>query len=156
VSPRGPIALDHGGFAWAPLTVPGNPDPDDVAHGTATLWEWIDATIPATSPLIVIGFSQGGLMASQLLRTRPERIAATAMLAGFVLGVELPGDAALEITRPPVLYCRGLNDTVISPDAVTRTEAWLSSHTSATVHTYPGLGHSIDQRVLADLIDFLN
>jgi pimeloyl-ACP methyl ester carboxylesterase len=38
-----------------------------------------------------VGFSQGGLMATQLLRTRPERVAAIVVLSGFVQAAPPPG-----------------------------------------------------------------
>ena len=49
-------------------------DPEPIAAATDLLWEWIDTTVGAEAPLLVVGFSQGGLMGTQLLRTRPERV----------------------------------------------------------------------------------
>jgi phospholipase/carboxylesterase len=154
VSPRAPIALAQGGFAWAPITVPGSPDPDDTASATDTLWNWLDAHVP-DSPLIAIGFSQGGFMVSQLLRTRPNRIAKAALLAGFVAGTAQPADTELSATKPAVFWSHGTADTVIVLAAVERTSEFLRSHTSVIDKAYPGLGHSIDERVLNDLRDYL-
>ncbi|MEO0027315.1 MAG: hypothetical protein RL716_646 [Actinomycetota bacterium] len=146
-----------GNFAWVSLraVTPGNPRVEDIEPATARLWSWIDANIPAETPLVLIGFSQGGLMATQLLRTRPTRILATVILAGFVLNAEQPGDLELEATRPRVIYCRGLSDQVIAADAVVRTEAWLARCTSALAPTYAGLAHSIDERVIQDVSEYL-
>jgi phospholipase/carboxylesterase len=119
------------------------------------VWSWIDANIPPETPLVLIGFSQGGLMATQLLRTRPNRILATVILAGFTLDAVQPGDAELEATKPRVIYCRGLSDQVIATDSVIRTEAWLARCTSALTPTYPGLAHSIDERVIQDVSEYL-
>ena len=156
ISPRAPLPTINNGFSWAPITVPGNPDPNEVDHATKRLWAFLDETVGTSVKLIPIGFSQGGLMATQLLRTRPERISKTAVLAGFVVAADQPADAELAATRPSVLYCRGANDQVISPDAVERTEAWLADHTRAQTRVYPRLGHSVDDRVLADLAAFFN
>jgi phospholipase/carboxylesterase len=155
VSLRAPLDSQYGGYAWAPIISPGNPRAEDIEPATARLWSWIDQNIPAVTPLVLIGFSQGGLMATQLLRTRPERILATVILAGFVLNSDQPGDTKLEATKPAVIYCRGLSDQVISQDAVARTEAWLTRFTSAITPTYPGLGHSIDERVIQDVSEYL-
>lgn len=155
ISLQAPLEAGNGGFAWAPLKDPGNPHKDDVDPSTTTIWEWIDANLPPNAPLVVIGFSQGGLMATQLLRTRPSRIAATVILAGFVLGAKQPADSDLAPSKPRVIYCRGLNDQVISADAVSRTESWLARCTMATIKTYDGLGHSIDERVMEDVSSFL-
>jgi phospholipase/carboxylesterase len=155
ISLQAPLEAGNGGFAWAPLKDPGNPHKEDVEPSTTTIWEWIDANLPPNAPLVVIGFSQGGLMATQLLRTRPSRIAATVILAGFVLGAKQPADSDLATSKPRVIYCRGLNDQVISADAVSRTESWLARCTTATVKTYDALGHSIDERVMEDVSSFL-
>jgi phospholipase/carboxylesterase len=81
-------------------------------------------------PIVPIGFSQGGLMASQLLRTRPERVAATVVLGGFVLGHPQPSDEALSLARPPVFWGRGANDRVIADSAISRTAAFLGTYSS--------------------------
>jgi phospholipase/carboxylesterase len=94
-------------------------------------------------------------MATQLLRTRPERIVATVILAGFTLAAEQSADEQLASEKPRVIYCRGLQDDVISPDAVQRTLAWLKGHTSAEIYSYDGLGHSIDERVMEDVATYL-
>jgi len=154
VSPRAPIALPSGGFAWAPITIPGNPDPDDTAVATDGLWRWLDANIPA-APIVAIGFSQGGLMVSQLLRTRPDRIAKAVMLAGFVAGTPQPADTELVSTKPTVFWSHGTDDTVIVPAAVERTSEFLHTHTTVIDKSYSGLGHSIDERVLDDLREYL-
>lgn len=155
VSLQAPLDAGNGGFAWAPLKDPGNPSKDDVETATERIWAWIDSNLPTAAPLVLIGFSQGGLMATQLLRTRPDRISATVILAGFVLGAKQPADSELAEAKPRVIYCRGLNDGVISSDAVARTESWLARCTTATVKTYDGLAHSVDERVMEDVSSYL-
>ena len=152
---RAPVDLGNGFFAWANRVTPGNPPAPDVELATGAIWEWVDRELDSKSPLIVVGFSQGGLMATQLLRTRPSRIASTVILAGFTLDKPQPADAELEVERPQVIYARGLQDEVISKDAVLRTITWLKSHTSAEIQTYDGLGHSIDERVMEDVANYL-
>ncbi len=147
---RAPLAMPNGGAAWFAITSPGNPAPEPVAAATEAIWDWVDENLPAGTRLVPIGFSQGGLMATQLLRTRPERIAATVVLAGFVQAAEQPADAALRDARPGVFWGRGDADRVIHPDAVARTGAWLAGHATAEVRVYPGLAHGIDSDELAD------
>ena len=153
---RAPVDLENGGFAWANRVTPGNPPTADVELATDSVWEWVEANLPETAPLIVIGFSQGGLMATQLLRSRPNRILATVILAGFTLDANQHADSQLAEERPKVLYCRGLQDDVISPEAVNRTLVWLKGHTEPRILSYEGLGHSINEDVLADVSDYLN
>lgn len=155
VSLQAPLDAGNGGFAWAPLKSPGNPAKEDVEPATERIWQWLDAHLPTDAPLVLLGFSQGGLMATQLMRTRPSRIAATVILAGFTLNAAQPADPDLAKSKPKVIYCRGLSDQVISKDAVIRTEAWLAKCTSASIHTYERLGHSIDERVMHDVAEYL-
>jgi len=155
VSLRAPIPVGRGGYAWFPIGEPGNPDPAAVAAATDAIWEWADTALPAGTRLVPIGFSQGGLMASQLLRTAPQRVVAPVILGGFVQAGEQPGDATLAQTRPAVFSGRGEDDRVIPAAAVQRTDAWLPVHTTPSVHSYPGLAHGIDARELADVRGFL-
>jgi phospholipase/carboxylesterase len=155
VSPRAPLPTGHGGFAWYGVERVLNPTLEDVMPPTEALWDWLDGLLEPNQPLVVIGFSQGGLMATQLLRTRSERISACVILAGFAADVEMPADATLRENKPKLLYCRGAQDTVVAKDAVAGLNRWLQSHTRAQTKTYEGLGHSIDDRVMNDVADFV-
>ena len=155
VSPRAPLSSGGDGFEWYLLTA-GNYTPQpEVEKATEKLWEWIDQTLPTNTPLIPIGFSQGALMATQLLRTRPERIAKTVLMAGFIMDAKQPADDRLLELKPSVLYCRGEEDNRISPQMVETTTNWLTMHTKLTPKVYSGLGHSVDNRVIRDLTEYL-
>jgi phospholipase/carboxylesterase len=153
---RAPLQIGPQGFAWFQITTPGNPDPAAVEVATDAIWAWVDASLSPETRVVPIGFSQGGLMASQLLRTAPERVLAPVILGGFVQAGEQPADAQLRDERPLVFSGRGDADHVIAEAAVTRTDAWLPSHTTPISRRYPGLGHGIDGRVLADVRTFLS
>lgn len=102
-----------------------------------------------------IGFSQGGLMASQLLRTRPRRVLSPVVLAGFVLGTEQPADADLLAQRPAAFWGRGDADRVITPDAIARTAAFLPQHTTLAERIYRGLAHGVSAEEIDDVRAFL-
>lgn len=155
VSPRAPERSSVGGFSWYQVENPLAPEAQAIAEATQKLWQWIDSNLPEDSPIIVLGFSQGGLMATQLLRTHPERILGTVILAGFVFEGSLDGDEALKALKPKVFYGRGLQDPMIDAERVSKLNLWLQQHSRAVVRKYDGLGHSIDQRVLADVSDFV-
>ncbi|MEZ0448498.1 alpha/beta hydrolase [Cellulomonas sp. ICMP 17802] len=155
VSLRAPLALSPRGFAWFPVVTPGSPDPASVATATDAIWAWVDEYLGADAPVIPLGFSQGGLMATQLLRTRPDRVRATVVLGGFVQAAEQPVDEELARSRPPVFWGRGADDHVIAEHAIDRTTQWLPAHSTLVEKVYPGLGHGIDGRELADVRAFL-
>ena len=101
---RAPLGVAPGGYAWFPPIALGDRDP---ARATDAAWQWIDAHLAPDATVAAVGFSQGGLMATQLLRTRPERVAATVVLSGFVQAAPQPGDQRLAARRPAVFWGRG-------------------------------------------------
>jgi phospholipase/carboxylesterase len=155
VAPRAPLTGGPG-FAWAPVTTPGRPDPVAVRAAADALLGWIGSVAEPGTPVALLGFSQGGLLATQLLRLAPGRFAAAVVLSGFSLDTTEPGDAALAAAPSlPVLLGHGDADRVIPEDATTRTSAWLAAHADLEEHRYPGLGHGISAEVLADVRAFL-
>lgn len=155
ISLRAPIELQTGSYAWFPIVTPGSPDPDTVTLATESIWTWLDAHIARHTHITPIGFSQGGLMASELLRTRPEQVRRPAILSGFVQGEHRSGDGALHSRRPAVFWGRGSDDRVIAPAAIARTSTWLPEHSTLTERIYPGLAHGISTAELQDLSRFL-
>ncbi|WP_188109372.1 alpha/beta hydrolase [Paeniglutamicibacter gangotriensis] len=152
---RAPLELGNGGAAWFEITTPGAPDVAPVEAATKAIWAWIDENVDPSTRIIPIGFSQGGLMASQLLRTRPARVVAPVILGGFVLGASQPGDESLRENLPPVFWGRGAVDRVIAPVAITRTTEFLPTHSSLIEKVYPGLAHGINAAELDDVRDFI-
>jgi phospholipase/carboxylesterase len=156
VSLRAPIGISVSGFAWFPITTPGRPDQASVLAATGAVLQWLDDNVDAGTPVVPIGFSQGGLMVTQLLRMAPGRFPAGVVLSGFSLDAVLPGDEELASARPPVFFGRGDADGVISPETTARISAWLPGHSTLTEKVYPGLAHSISAEELADVSAFLD
>lgn len=154
VSVRAPLTAGPG-YAWVPIVDPGRPDPSATQDAADAVLAWLDEHVPASTPVALLGFSQGGLMVTHLLRTRPERFFAGVVLSGFTADVTLPGDATLAEIAPPIFFGRGDVDPIITPEAFARTSAWLPEHTTLTEVLYPGLAHGISQQELADVDRFL-
>jgi len=154
-SVRAPLTLSNGGAAWFEIVTPGNPDAEPVEDATNAIWEWVDANLSPDVKVVPIGFSQGGLMASQLLRSRPDRVAATVVLGGFVLGAPQAGDDTLAADRPPVFWGRGAEDRVIGAPAISRTSEFLPEHSALVERVYPGLAHGINLPEVDDVRAFL-
>lgn len=151
---RAPLP-ESGGWSWWETVVSGNPDAERVDAAAAAVTTWLDALSFTPSSVGTLGFSQGGAMATHLLRRDVERIRFAVNLAGFAIGGEQRGDAALAVSRPPVFWGRGDADPLFTAQIVERTEPWLAEHTTAETHLYPGLGHSISRDELDDVVDFL-
>lgn len=154
VSLRAPLRHPSFGYSWYPLEADFSPAAA-IASSTQTLWDWVDANVPPQVRLVPVGFSQGAMMASQLLRTRPERIGATVALSGYVSDQVQPADAALKQARPRLFWGRGDQDPVIPPANVTAAGAWFAEHTALERHVYPGMGHSVSEAELGDVRQFL-
>lgn len=152
---RAPLDAGNGGAAWFAITTPGNPGAQPVAAATEAIWAWVDANLASGTRVIPIGFSQGGLMASQLLRTRPERVLAPVVLGGFVLAAAQPGDDTLAAERPALFWGRGAEDRVIGAPAIDRTSSFLPLHSTLVERVYPGLAHGINAAELGDVREFV-
>ncbi len=152
---RAPLELGNGGADWFEITTPGVPDAVPVEVATEAIWAWIEANVDPSTFIVPVGFSQGGLMASQLLRTRPGSVLAPVILGGFVLGGTQPGDQRLREDLPQVFWGRGAADRVIALVAIPRTTAFLPTHSTLTEKVYPGLAHGINAAELDDVRDFI-
>ena len=144
------------GFSWYPLGTPGSPDPTAVDASAAAVLAWVD-TVAADHPRIwLLRFSQGGSMALQLLRSRPDAFAFAVSLSGFVVpGADDGRDERVAAVRPRVFLGHGDADTVIPTEATVLTSAWASAHTAVTDRIYPGLPHAVSAAELADVATFI-
>jgi phospholipase/carboxylesterase len=152
---RAPIP-ENGGWAWFSRAenALGEPHPEFVDAAAGLVLDWLDTLEYTTVSLL--GFSQGAVVALQLNRAAPGRFAATVALSGFVASGIHAGDAELERLRPPVFWGRGTADTMIPTSSVDRTAAWLPDHSTATIHIYEELGHSLSPQELKDFSVFLH
>jgi len=151
---RAPLPVG-GGWAWFPISDPGNPADTAVDAATTAVLDWLDGLTDPPTSVGLLGFSQGGAMALQLLRQAPDRFTFAVQLSGFAASASNPGDAALAERRLPVFWGRGTADPIIPASAVSRTQAWLPGHSTLTERIYEGMGHSVSQEELADVVAFL-
>lgn len=170
VSLRAPITLQEpsnggffaqpGAYSWLHDAVPGGEDLDYDAYAAARAIDtWVADNVPTERDVVPIGFSQGGLLAIQLLRVHPERYRASICLSGFVAPGIVPGthpaDERLAALDIPVFYGYGTADTVVPRFLVNETLAWLEEHTWLSAHAYRGLDHSVSLDEFADLRQWL-
>ncbi|RZS64307.1 phospholipase/carboxylesterase [Agromyces ramosus] len=149
--------LDTGyGHAWFPLLAEGA-DLSVAAADAATdaILAWLDRAAPDAGPIGLLGFSQGGAMALELLRRAPDRFAFAVSLAGFALPGERAGDDRMSQLAPHVFWGRGTADGVIPTSSVARTQAWLPAHATLDERIYEGVGHSVSDRELADVAAYI-
>lgn len=151
---RAPVAESGGWAWWSRADNPaGEPSAAAVDAAASAVIAWLDTV--DTGAVSLLGFSQGGALALQLLRLDPERFAATVSLSGFIASSAHPGDARLAEVKPAVFWGRGTDDPIIPKRAIDSTAEWMPVHTTATIRTYEGIGHSISTPELAEFSGFL-
>lgn len=142
-----------GGHSWFDLDPAVGPSQADDA--AKEILAWLDVQPPAPS-VGLVGFSQGGAAAAQLMRAAPHRFGYLAVLAGFVIPHPHPGDRVLARLRPPVLWSRGRDDRRIPTDLIDSTHAYLAKHSTLDQRVYTGLGHGASLPQLLDLQAFVD
>lgn len=154
-APRAPLAFMPGAsYTWFPPAEPGLPDPDAAAAATRGILSWLDRLAPR-GPVAVVGFSQGGALATHLVRFDPERFVAFVNLSGFVIAADAPADDRLGALRPAMFWGRDVADPVIPEAATDATERWLPTRSTLTRRRYEGVGHGISMDEVLDVRAFL-
>ncbi|MFV0373412.1 alpha/beta hydrolase [Microbacterium sp.] len=143
------------GWSWYPIEGLDGRDPGAITVAAQRVLGWLDAEAGGAASVGLLGFSQGGAVALQALRLRPEGLAFAVNLAGYVAEGALPTDADLKRVRPPVFWGRGARDDVIPADRIEHTVLWLPDHVELSGRVYEGLTHSVSQDELDDVTTFL-
>jgi phospholipase/carboxylesterase len=138
------------GYSWYDFAEGRAPQANAAARG---ILHWLDRVKAPSVGLL--GFSQGGSMAIQLLRHAPERFDFAVNLAGFVVPGEAPADDRMLTRKPPVFWGRGTLDEVIAPPLIEHTHEWLPRHATVTDRIYEGLGHEVSEVELTDVLQFM-
>lgn len=141
---------------WDYEGVPTGKSLDDQARDAADAIDaWVKANIPEERHIVVMGFSQGGLLAGEMLRLDPHRYQAAVSFSGFLAHGALPGDDELARLRPPMFYGHGSVDDVFPESEVAAMSDFYAAHTNMTEKVYPGMAHSICMPEMRDVAAFL-
>jgi phospholipase/carboxylesterase len=157
VSVRSPDASDLGqGWQW--FSVQGVTEANRPARVAATMPRFVEAVQVwqresgvAPDGTVLVGFSQGAIMALESTQ-QPEPLAARV--------VALAGRFAQAPRTAPVGLCLHLlhgNEDRVMPVALARDAAarWRALGGAATLDTFPGLGHGIDAQVVRKVAEHL-
>jgi len=164
ICPQGPletpIAPDTMGYAWYPMSLGGPPDVAAILSSQKQLKDFLDECLRRypidPKKLVVLGFSQGGVMAHSLALANPERFAALAMLSSWLPKELLPrlnvNDAVQSL---PTLIQHGTQDSMIEvARARSSVETLRELRVPLTYREYE-MGHEIRPRSLLDLSAWL-
>lgn len=166
ICPQGPLETPIGpgafGYAWYPMSMSGPPDVGAILSSREKLHYFLDACLNRypidAKKLVVLGFSQGGVMAYSLALSNPERFAGLAVLSSWLPRELIP---KLSINNEavqslPTIVQHGSQDQMIeiqrAKDSVERLRAL---RVPLTYRDYD-MGHEITPRSLTDLSAWLD
>jgi len=154
-----PVPMAPGGRQWFELTFR---DPGEYWRGVNAaaplLRAFLDAELVRLGledrQLVLVGFSQGTMMALHAGLRRAKSLAAIVGYSGMLAG---PEHLQQQITtRPPVLLIHGEEDEVIPIEAMVQArEALAGAGVAVQWHASQGLGHGIDEEGLRQGLAFV-
>jgi len=156
LAPRGP-EIQPPGFAWFRNMGIGNPVAESLDLRLTELMEWLEATVAElglATPLTVVGFSNGGMMAGALAAARPDLVDRVALLSSaYPLPAEVYALGGLRGT--PVLAIGGDEDPVLPLERVAAgVAAYRGAGAEVTAIVRPG-GHGVGPEEIEALRTFL-
>jgi phospholipase/carboxylesterase len=164
ICPQGPLETPIGpgsvGYAWYPMSMGGPPDIGAIRASREKLRHFLDACLRRypidAKKLVVLGFSQGGVMAYSLALSNPERFAGLAVLSSWLPKELIPelfiGEA---VQLLPALVQHGAQDQMIEVQrAKDSVEQLRALRVPLTYREYE-MGHEIKPRSLSDLSAWL-
>ena len=114
-----------------------------------------DAGIP-TERVMLIGFSQGGCLASEYLARNPRRYGGLAALSGGLIGEDLDDEYPGDLEGTPVFLGCSDVDPHIPAERVHETAAVFESmDADVTKRLYEGMGHGINEDEMAAVSDMV-
>ena len=165
ICPQGPLETPIGpgafGYAWYPMSMGGPPDVGAILSSREKLQQFLDACLKRypidAKKLVVLGFSQGGVMAYSLALSNPERFAGLAVLSSW-LPRELIPELSINneaVQSLPTLVQHGSQDQMIEIQrAQDSVEQLRALRVPLTYRDYD-MGHEITPRSLTDLSAWL-
>ena len=155
-----PIGPDAVGYAWYPMSMGGPPDLQAMLSVREKLETFLDECLKQypidVKKLVILGFSQGGVMAYTLALSKPERFAALAALSSWLPVEAFQQVPALEtIQSLPTLVHHGSQDPMIEVSRARNSVEKLRDWRVPVTYREYDMGHEITPRSLSDLSAWL-
>ena len=163
ICPQGPLETPIGpgatGYAWYPMSLGGAPDLPAILSAREKLEKFLDAAMERypidPKNLVVLGFSQGGVMAYTLGLTMPERFAGLVVLSSWLpqeAFTQAPSGAAQSL---PTLVNHGSRDELIDVNRARSSVEKLREWRVPVTYREYEMGHEITPKGLNDLSAWL-
>jgi phospholipase/carboxylesterase len=160
-APDAPNSFDHGaGFQWFSVNgVTTENRASRIVSARKSFNTLIDNLVAKhqlrdrLERVVLVGFSQGAIMALDAMATGRWPVGAVVSLSGRLASPEPLTPAA----KTPVLLLHGADDAVIAATETTHAAKILKTYgVSTESHIYPGLGHSISTEESTTAVRFIS
>ena len=162
--PQGPIEMSLGeglrGYGWFPLTEGQPSDPEAVAQAPKLVREFLDESLSRypidRRKLLVLGFSQGAVIAYDLALRDPETYAGLIALSSW-----LPAEMVASIPKQdahqnlPTLVVHGTEDQMIPVARAQESRAKLLEYGVPLTYREFEMGHEIQVDALRALVSWM-
>ena len=163
ICPQGPMETPIGpgatGYAWYPLSLGGPPDVPAIVSAREKVEQFLDTAMERypidPKKLVVLGFSQGGVMAYTLALTMPERFAALVALSCWLPQEAFDQAPAGNARSLPTLVHHGSRDEMINVERARNSVEKLREWRVPVTYREYEMGHEITPRGLSDLSAWL-
>lgn len=156
-----PIGPGQLGYGWFPLRTTSAENPEAFRAAAETLRRFLDASLARypidPARLVLLGFSQGGVMAYELGLRQPERFAGIAALSTW-----LPPELAESFSREPrheglpVLLIHGTEDPLVEVERARESRERLRPFGVALTYREFPMAHEIRPEALQILVRWLD
>ena len=165
VSPQGPleipVAPGMNGYGWFPLSEGRPPSLHEFTEAADRLRAFVDHVFERypvdPRKLVVVGFSQGGVMGYDLVLRDPARYAGLVALSSW-----LPAELSDAIPKQeehehfPTFVCHGTADPMIPVDLARESRERLQQRgVDLTYREYEEMQHEVRPEALRDLVQWL-
>jgi len=159
ISPRAPFVFPFGGYAWYGLEQEGVPEPATMRTSLGLLRKFVEevkAGYPVdTERVILLGFSQGTVMAYGTALVDPPKFRGVIALSGYI---PVKSDLHLrldELSDFPEFISHGSNDPLIPPRfGREAAKILMEARAKVTYDEYP-MGHEISEETVQDLKEWV-
>jgi phospholipase/carboxylesterase len=157
-TPIGPGAV---GYAWYPMSMGGPPDVGEILSSGKKLEPFLDECLARypidVKKLVVLGFSQGGVMGHSLALSNPARFAALVVLSSWLPKELIPELSTNKeaVQSLPTLVQHGSQDQLIELQRARDSVEQLRKLRVPLTYREYDMGHEITPRGLADLSAWL-
>lgn len=149
--PLGPMV----GYGWFPLTMGGSADPGELERGIEDAWGFLDSAMQRypidPKKTVVLGFSQGGVIAYAMALSNPQRFAGLVALSSWLPAPLLSALPPADHQQLPALVHHGADDDLIEVGRARESVERLRSLQVPVTYREFDMGHQISAESIADL-----